>query len=207
MGHRFLELVTTPSVARLQEEDGSRSAYARLAGGPATHARLSPREAEFIAARDSFYMASVSETGWPYVQHRGGAPGFVRALDAGRLVFPDYGGNRQHVSAGNLSADGRVAMIFVDYPNRRRLKLLGRAEIKTRETAPELFDIFASEPPAERAFLIAVEAFDWNCPKQITPRFTEAEVEAAAAPLRARLAALEQDNARLRALLSGMKPS
>lgn len=210
MAHKFLDLVSTPSVKRAQEEDGSRASYARLEGGETTHDRLGAQEAAFIAARDSFYMASVSESGWPYVQHRGGAPGFVRVLDEQRLAFADYRGNRQHVSAGNLSADGRAALILMDYPNQRRLKILGRARIVTRAEEPAVFEAFGGGVDArapQRAFVIAVEAFDWNCPKFITPRFTEAEVADAVAPLRDRLAALESENRALKEALKGAAAS
>ena len=193
MGHRFAELAFTPKVKAFQEALGSRRGYARMESGKDSHAALGPREAAFIAERDSFYMASVSETGWPYVQHRGGPVGFVRVLDERTLGFADFTGNRQYVSVGNLSGDDRVSLFFMDYPNRTRLKLLGRAE-RIGLDRPELLAKLALPGyPAEveRGFRIRVEAFDWNCPQHITPRFTLAEVEAATAPLRQRIAELE----------------
>lgn len=192
MGHRFAELAFTPAVKAAQERLGSRAAYRRLEEGEGPHHdRLGPAEAAFLAARDSFYLATVSETGWPYVQHRGGPPGFLKVLDERTLGFADFRGNRQYVSLGNLARDDRVALILVDYPNRRRLKLLGRAR-----PTEEPVVLARLEPPGyparvERGFLVAVEAFDWNCPQHITPRFTAAEIAAAVAPLRARIAELE----------------
>ena len=193
MGHRFAELAFTPKVKAFQERLGSRRGYARLESGEDSHAVLGPREAAFIGLRDSFYMASVSETGWPYVQHRGGAVGFVRVLDERTLGFADFEGNRQYVSVGNLSGDDRVSLFFMDYAKRTRLKLLGRARRIEQEQSELLGKLALSGYPAqvERGFLIRVEAFDWNCPQHITPRFTAAEVEAATAPLRERIAELE----------------
>ena len=181
MGHRFAELAFTPRVKAFQERLGSRRSYARLEGGADSHAALGAREAAFIAARDSFYVASVSETGWPYVQHRGGPPGFVRVLDERTLGFADFEGNRQYVSVGNLAGDDRVALFFMDYPNRTRLKLLGHAERIELDRSELLARLALPDYPAEieRGFLIRVAAFDWNCPRHITPRFTLAELDAA----------------------------
>ena len=194
MGHRFAEIAFTDAVKAIQDQQGSRAAYARFEGGETNHDRLGPAEAAFIAARDSFYMATISETGWPYVQHRGGPPGFLKVLDEQTIGFADFRGNRQYVSVGNLTADDRVAMILVDYPRRRRLKILGRARPVTAADEPATVQRLAVEGyPAkvERGLVIAVEAFDWNCPQHITPRFTEAEIAAAVAPLHARIAELE----------------
>ena len=139
-------------------------------------------------------MATISETGWPYVQHRGGPKGFVKVLDERTIGFADFRGNRQYVSVGNLQGDDRVALILVDYPNRRRLKLLGRARAITAEDDPVTLgrlEVPGYRAKVERGLVIAVEAFDWNCPQHITPRFTEEEVAAAVAPLHARIAELE----------------
>jgi hypothetical protein len=161
---------------------GSRSVYARIEGGGEVADALGEDEVSFLAARDSFYMASVGETGWPYIQHRGGPPGFVRVLDEHTLGFADYRGNRQYVSVGNLAGDDRVALIFVDYPARARLKVLAHASIVTCQTDPELFTHIARDAKAERAFVLRVEGFDWNCPQHITPRFTEEEVREMSRP-------------------------
>lgn len=193
MGHRFSEIAFTDTVKQLQEKMGSRGAYAQREGGAASNAALGPREAAFLALRDSFYMASVGETGWPYVQHRGGPAGFVRALDAKTIGFADFRGNRQYVSVGNVTTDNRVSLFFMDYPNQARLKIFGRAKLIGDEAAETLSELAVPDYRAkvERGFLIEVEAFDWNCPQHITPRYTLAEIETATAPLRARIAELE----------------
>lgn len=201
MGHRFAEVAFTDGVKALQMRHGSRVASAGRQDPVSLPDRLGLREVEFIGARDSFYMATVSETGWPYLQHRGGPPGFLHVLDAGTLGFADFRGNRQYVSAGNLSADDRVALILLDYAERRRLKLLGRARLV--EVSEDATLVERLHPPgyvarAERAVLISVEAFDWNCPQHITRRFSEPEMENRTAALRTRIAELEAEVARLR---------
>lgn len=168
---------------------------ARVEPAAAGHDPLTPDEADFIAARDSFYLASVTESGWPYVQHRGGPAGFLRVLDERTLVFADYVGNRQLVSTGNVAADDRVSLFLMDYPNRTRLKILGHARVEDAREHPELVAQFA-EPEVqrivERLFFIDVVSFDWNCPKYITPRYTAAEIAEAVAPLKNRIAELER---------------
>ena len=137
MGHKFADIAFTGNVKKTQEQNGSRSSCARMEGGEPHNHILSGREAAFIAARDSFYMATVSETGWPYIQHRGGPPGFIRVLDETTIGFADFSGNRQYVSVGNLATEDRVSLILVDYRIRARLKILGRAKI----VAPENTDV------------------------------------------------------------------
>jgi predicted pyridoxine 5'-phosphate oxidase superfamily flavin-nucleotide-binding protein len=169
---RFAKVAFTPSVRAMQERMGSRPAYARIEAGDEPDA-LGEAEAEFIAERDSFYMASVGETGWPYIQHRGGPKGFVRVLDAHTLGFADYRGNRQYVSVGNVARDDRVALIFVDYREPARLKVLARATIVTADDDPKALERLvdaAYGAHVERGFLLRVEGFDWNCPQHITPR-------------------------------------
>lgn len=197
MRQRFFDLTFTPAVQTQQVRHGSRIAYEAVRGGsngPAAADWLSDREAAFIAARDSFYLASTSESGWPYVQHRGGPAGFVRILDNGTIGWAEFAGNRQYITAGNTAADDRVSLFFMDYPHRRRLKLLGHAVAHEPDVWPDLAD--ALRPPGyparvETLVVVAVEAFDWNCSQHITPRFTEAEMAAATAPLHARIAELE----------------
>lgn len=201
MGHRFAELAFTPRVQAAQDAAGSRAHYARLAGGEDFNDSLGDEETRFLGARDSLYLATVGETGWPYVQHRGGPPGFVRVLDPRTIGFAEFRGNRQFVTLGNLAGDARIALIAVDYPRRRRLKLLGRARRVDAEAEPELLARLGAPGAREVAtsgLVITVDAFDWNCPKYITPRFTEAEIAAATQPLRDRLEALEAENRRLR---------
>ncbi len=194
MTHAFAELAFTQDVRAIQEELGSRELYERFDAGEDSHRLLGPDEAVFLGARDSFYMATVGASGWPYVQHRGGPAGFVRVLDEATIGFADFRGNRQYVSVGNLSGDDRVSLIFVDYPNRRRLKLLGHVRFIAPDDRVVLDRLAVPGYRArlERGFLIDVAAYDWNCPQHITPRFTQAEVAEAVAPLHARIAELEE---------------
>jgi uncharacterized protein len=193
VGNEFGEIAFTPSVKAMQEKLGSRKAYAALEVGEHHNSELDSDESNFIMARDSFYMASVSETNWPYVQHRGGPAGFVKVLDARTLGFADYRGNRQYVSVGNLLKNDRVSLFFMDYPHRTRLKLLGHAELIGTERTELLESLSVSQYKAkvERGILIHVAAYDWNCPQHITPRFTQEQVETAIQPLRQRVATLE----------------
>jgi predicted pyridoxine 5'-phosphate oxidase superfamily flavin-nucleotide-binding protein len=205
MGHRFAELAFTPRVQQAQEAAGSRANYARLHGGPDFNDVLGPDEEQFLAARDSLYLATVGETGWPYVQHRGGPPGFVKVLDERTIGFADFRGNRQYVSVGNLAGDQRIALIAVDYPRRRRLKLLGHARIVTADAEPALLERLrtpAYRARVERGIVVTIAGFDWNCPQHITPRYTEAEIAAATQPLRDRIAQLEVELQSARARLA-----
>jgi len=194
MGHRFAEIAFTPAVRAQQEAHGSRASYARHEQEAPPHDRLGPEEAAFVAARDGFYLASVGETGWPYLQFRGGPPGFLRVLDERTIGWADFRGNRQYVSVGNLAGEDRVALFLMDYATRRRLKILGHAEALEVGADGGLAARLAVPGYAarvERAVRVRVAAFDWNCPQHITPRFTLAEVEQAARPLRERVAELE----------------
>ena len=195
MGHRFAELAFTDRVRAIQAREGSRDGYRKLdEGDESHHDRLGPAEAAFLAARDSFYLATVGATGWPYVQHRGGPAGFLKVLDERTIGFADFRGNRQYVSLGNLAGDDRVSLILVDYPNRRRLKILGRARSVGLAEDPatvRLLELPGYRARVERGILVGIEAFDWNCPQHLTPRYTLDEVAAAVAPLRARIAELE----------------
>jgi predicted pyridoxine 5'-phosphate oxidase superfamily flavin-nucleotide-binding protein len=167
--------------------------------------RFTPNEAAFIAERDSFYMATVSETGWPYIQHRGGPRGFLKVVDEKTLAFADYRGNRQYISVGNLGSDDRAALILMDYRARARLKIYAHIEAIPLDADPGLAELVAStayKAKPERILRAHLQAFDWNCPQHITPRFTEAEISAAVQPLRERLGALEAENAALRARLA-----
>jgi len=203
----YLDIAFTPSVEAVQAANGSAGMYDRVRAHRAND-QLGPAEIEFIAARDSFYLASVSETGWPYVQHRGGPPGFLRAVDARTLIFADFRGNRQYVSLGNTAVNDRVSLFLIDYPARRRLKIYARLEVRALADAPNLAETLASAGypgVAERVIVLNVEAFDWNCPQHITPRYTEAQIAEAVAPMRARLAALETENQVLRKRLDERK--
>jgi uncharacterized protein len=195
----------------LPNHSGSASKAAQAANGAAEfwsnfHGdRLSDRfneaETAFIESRDSFYMATVSENGWPYVQHRGGPPGFLHVLDDRTLAFADFRGNRQYISVGNLTADDRVALILMDYPRCRRLKILAHAEMKDLASDDMLATQLAIpgyRAKVERAVVLHLEAFDWNCPQHITPRFSEAELIDVLTPVRTRIEALEAENKALR---------
>jgi hypothetical protein len=191
MADRFMQTVLTPSVLAAQQRY-----YGRLLapGDSPERDSLTAEEWAFIEARDSFYMGTVTETGWPYVQHRGGRPGFLRVVSPVQLAFADYKGNRQMLSTGNLAANDRVCLFLMDYPRRERLKILGHARVEDARRHPELVAQLA-EPQmrglVERLFIIDVLSFDWNCPKYITPRHTSTEVEQAVAPLKQRIAELE----------------
>lgn len=191
MARNYVHTLFSDDARALQAEDGSREAYARMEeGADGSPDQFGEKEVSFIALRDNFYIASVTSEGWPYVQHRGGPAGFLKVLEGNRLGFADYRGNRQHVSTANLIADPRVSLFLMDYPNRRRLKLLGHVRIVTAAQDPAL--VAALMPPgykalAERAYLIDVEGFDWNCPQHITPRFTEAEIASVIQPLHAEI--------------------
>ena len=195
MSHRFADIAFTDAVKAVQEQYRVRSQNERLqqTGGP--HDALGTAETAFIAERDSFYMATVSETGWPYVQHRGGPPGFLKVMGPRTLAFADFRGNTQLISAGNAAGNDRVSLLLMDYPHRQRLKLLGRLRFEDAgRVAPEILK--AVQLPGyrgrvERVAVIEVNAFDWNCPQHITPRFTEAEVRSAVQPLHERIAELE----------------
>lgn len=204
MTERFFEIAFTPSVKAAQDANGSRSAYARMESESETAPDLlTEQEAKFIAIRDSFYMATVSETGWPYVQHRGGPPGFVKVLGPSLLGMADFRGNRQYVTLGNVSKDDRASLFFMDYPMRQRLKLLVHVRSVDLADQPDLAaQIVDADYGAkvERAFLFQVEAYDWNCPQHITPRFTLEEVRPTIEAMEAQIADLE---AQLEALRQG----
>lgn len=193
MAHKYAQLAFTETVRAMQQEQNSRAGYASMDQGEDYNFLLSAVEAEFIAQRDSLYMASVSETDWPYVQHRGGPKGFLKVLDASTIGFADYKGNRQYVSAGNFRNNDRVSLIFVDYPNKRRLKLMGRISQVAEDDWQTLASLEDDDYRAkvERGFIIKVEAFDWNCPQHITPRYSESEIESFITPLTTELAELK----------------
>jgi predicted pyridoxine 5'-phosphate oxidase superfamily flavin-nucleotide-binding protein len=196
MAGRFLETYFTPQVLAAQQRYFGRSQ--NLPPQPERDP-LGEEERVFIEARDSFYLATVSENGWPYVQHRGGKAGFLRVVSPTQLAFADYQGNRQMLSTGHLAANDRVALFLMDYPRRERLKILGHVRVEDARQQPDLAARIAGPEVraiVERIFLIEVVSFDWNCPKYITPRYTEEEVREAVAPLKARIAELERELAR-----------
>jgi uncharacterized protein len=197
----FGSLVFTPVVKALQERYGSRQQYARLENSRSSPARLGPDETAYIGERNTFYMASLGSTGWPYVQHRGGPKGFLKVIDQSTLAFADFRGNRQYISTGNLMTDDRVALILMDYPRQLRLKILGHVEIfegeQAREWLPKVRDA-EYKAVTERVYAIRVEAFDWNCQQHIIPRYTAEEIHEAIAPFEKQMHDLEQENQKLK---------
>jgi predicted pyridoxine 5'-phosphate oxidase superfamily flavin-nucleotide-binding protein len=194
MATKYLDLTFTESVCRAQTRYYGRAG--KIAGAPERDP-LGQAEAEFIAARDSFYLGSISESGWPYIQHRGGPRGFLRVLNPMTLAFADYKGNRQLLTTGNVSVNDRVALFLMDYPNRARLKILGCARIEDARAHPELVAQTADtkmRSSVERLVFIDVVSFDWNCPKYITPRYSLEEVEELARPLKERIATFEAEH-------------
>ncbi len=191
MATKYLDMTFTESVRRAQTQ------YYGKAGkivGASDQDLLGQAEAEFIAARDSFYLGSISESGWPYIQHRGGPRGFLRVINKAMLAFADYKGNRQLLTTGNVSVNGRVSLFLMDYKNRERLKILGHARVEDARAYPELVAQLADpnmQANVERLVFIDVVSFDWNCPKYITPRYSVAEVEEIVNPLRTQIVELE----------------
>src|ERR1700722_6127238 len=204
MSYGFLDIAATPSVRAAQAAMGSEHLWQNFNGHREFDAFTSD-EVDFIAKRDSFYMATVSQTGWPYIQHRGGPAGFLKVVDAKTLAFADYRGNRQYISVGNLAADDRVALILMDYAAKARLKIYAHVEPVDLGADPALTQRVATpgyKAKPERVLLLHLAAFDWNCPQHITPRFTEREIAEGMRPLQERLAALEAENTALRARLA-----
>lgn len=195
MPRAFSQIAYTPSVRAAQTRYGSREANAGFDFDPNSRNTVTERELEFIPTVDTFFMASVGENGWPYVQHRGGPKGFLKILDERTLGFADFAGNRQYISTGNVAHDDRVALILIDYAKRRRLKVWGRARIVHESDEPDLIarlEVPSYRARIERGYVIAVEAFDFNCPQHITPRFTEEEIGEWIAPLQQEIEALRQ---------------
>lgn len=186
MARAFAEIAFTDSVKTAQSRYGSRKAYSGLEFDEERRDRLTEHEIAFLAERDSFYMGSVGENGWPYVQHRGGPKGFLKVLDEKTIGFADFRGNKQYISVGNLNADDRVSLFIMDYPNRQRLKLWVRSRIVHQNEDPELvarLEVPTYRARIERGIVMTIEAVDWNFTQHITPRFSEAEVERLIAPL------------------------
>ncbi|UWZ81866.1 pyridoxamine 5'-phosphate oxidase family protein [Occallatibacter riparius] len=197
----FGSLLFTPVVKELQERYGSRRQYERFSKSDDSSAHLTEFEIEFLAERDSFYWATIGATGWPYVQHRGGPKGFLKVVDDHTLALGDFRGNKQFISTGNLLTDNRVAMILVDYPRQARLKILGRVDVLEGEAASEWIErvrMPGYKAVIERVFLIHVDAYDWNCPQHITPRYTAEEIREAVHGIEERIDVLEKENQALR---------
>ncbi len=206
MTHAFSKLMFTPAVRSEQNRRGSAKAYDNfLLDDAKPMDSFTAAEAQFITARDGFYQASMSQSGWPYVQFRGGPPGFLHIVDEKTMAYADFRGNRQYVSTGNLSSDNRISMILMDYPNRRRLKILGTVKLVSFDDDPHLVEslcVKGYRGRAERAVIITLKAFDWNCPQHIPQRFTHDEMAPLVQHLEDQNAALALENRRLQDALA-----
>lgn len=189
---RYADIAFSPTVLDHQVAKGSRSMYAEAAQTWPVPTELGEDERSFLRETDSFYMASTSETGWPYVQHRGGPTGFVKVLGPTTIGWVERNGNRQYVSAGNTTTNGRVALIVVDYPNRRRIKLYGHATHHRSPSEELVASLDAADIRNDGAFTIEVASFEWNCPKYITPKYTAEDINAVTASLQAKIVDLEK---------------
>ncbi len=204
MAKNFASLAFTDAVKEMQKKMGSRKSYARMERETYVDG-LTENEIDFIVQRDSFYMASIGENVFPYIQHRGGPKGFVKVLDAKRIGFIDFKGNVQYISVGNIATNNNVALIMVDYPGRTRLKILAKAEIvelKNDDSLFEFLDLGEYKFRPERMMVLHIEAYDWNCPQHITPRYTVKDIETAFAPQRNQIIALQNEVKELKAKLS-----
>jgi len=193
------DVAFTPQVKIEQEKRGSRAGYARMEQRGGWRDRVSDDLAAFLVARDSFYLATASADGQPYMQHRGGKPGFLKVLDDKRLAFADFAGNKQYISIGNAAENPKAFIFLIDYKNKRRIKLWGT--LRVVEDDPALLARLIDEDYAatpERAFVFTLKAWDANCPQHITQRWSEAEIAPVIDAMQARIAELEAENGRLR---------
>ena len=206
MARAFAKIAFTPGVLDVQKQQGSAHAYVKFLSPEADRRdHLGEAEKAFIAARDGFYQATISETGWPYVQFRGGPPGFLKVIDDKSIAYADFRGNRQYISTGNLNNNDKISMILMDYPNRRRLKIWGRATLVSKEENPERLSSLSIEgyrALPERAVVITLEAFDWNCPQHIPQRLTIEELAPHILPLQKQIARLSEENNALKIKLT-----
>lgn len=203
MNYTYLDLLTTPDVIEAQRENGARDQWEDFAG-KRQFTQFDDAARAFISERDSFYMASNSQSGWPYLQHRGGPTGFLKLLDETTLGFADYRGNRQYISLGNVKSDDRISLFLMDYAGRKRMKILARLSVHSLSERPDLAErILDPEYPGvvERLMTFELAAYDWNCPQHIVQRFTTAQVNSAIASTLEELEALRAENRQLKALL------
>jgi uncharacterized protein len=203
VSYKFLEMARTPGVIAAEERNGSAKFFENFKGHR-DFDRLGESEREFLAARDSFYMATISESGWPYVQHRGGPKGFLKVLDEKTMGFADFRGNLQYISLGNIATRDKTSLFFVDYPNRTRLKMFVHTEERSLATDPVLsaaLTLPGYKAKVERALIFHLDAFDWNCPQHITPRYTKEELQPVFDSMESQLRQLQAENRQLRCLL------
>ena len=203
MSYKFLEMARTPGVIAAEERNGSAKFFQNFKGRR-DFDRLSGNEREFLAARDSFYMATISESGWPYVQHRGGPKGFLKVLDEKTMGFADFRGNLQYISLGNIATRDKTSLFFMDYPNRTRLKMFVHTEERSLDDDPALsaaLTLPGYKAKVERALIFHLEAFDWNCPQHITPRYTKEELQPVFDSMESQLRQLQAENRQLRSQL------
>jgi predicted pyridoxine 5'-phosphate oxidase superfamily flavin-nucleotide-binding protein len=203
VSYKFLEMARTPGVIAAEERNGSAKFFENFKGHR-DFDRLSENELEFLAARDSFYMATISESGWPYVQHRGGPKGFLKVLDEKTMGFADFRGNLQYISLGNIATRDKTSLFFMDYPNRTRLKMFVHTEERSLAGDPALsaaLSLPGYKSKVERALIFHLEAFDWNCPQHITPRYTKEELQPIFESMESQLRQLQAENRQLRSQL------
>ena len=180
MNRNFTQFAFTDSVKAVQAEHGSRQSYQRMEDSGDRYV-LTQSEIDFIESRDSFYISTVGENGWPYVQHRGGPKGPLKVLDDTTIAMADFRGNMQYISTGNINSSHKAALILMDYPTRQRLKIWATAEVLTLDEHPKLFSQTMNpnyRATAERLMTFKIEAYDWNCQQHITPRDTLEEIRA-----------------------------
>lgn len=197
------QLAFSDAAKALQQEYGSRHIYEQVEKNNVVDG-LTENEKLFVAHQDHFYMASIGENGYPYIQHRGGPQGFIHVLDNHTLAFVDFSGNKQYISAGNIETNPHVALVMVSYPHRARLKLYAKARIVKVDEQPVLFkqiDPATYKHRPERIIILDIQAYDWNCPQHITPRYTTEEIEQAFAPQRRHITELEVENQKLKSEL------
>ena len=180
MAKHFMEFAFNNSVRKVQEQYGTRAPYQRMEEKNEFRSKLTWQENSYIKTRDFFYVSSVGENGWPYMQFRGGPKGFLKIIDENTLAFADFRGNGQYISAGNINSTGKTVLFLMDYAKQQRLKIWAEAEVLHAADHPELLEKAAMpnyEAAIERIFIFKVHAFDWNCPQHITPRYTKEEIE------------------------------
>lgn len=203
MAKNFAEIAFTDAVKNLQEKHGSRKGYEQMEKFNVVDG-LTAAEMSFVQDRDSFYLASIGVNEFPYIQHRGGPKGFLKVLDSKRLGFIDFTGNKQYVSVGNISTNNNISLIMIDYPTRTRLKIFAKAEVIALQDNPELYELLNLDDykfRPERMIVFNIEAYDWNCPQHIIPRYTVDEINEAFLPQQKHISKLEEEIKELKEII------